>query len=118
MSFKQPDEADNPLSSEEDRLHQEGMAQMRAAIARGKTFAEAVAALSGVQVGMRELIADDFLKVLIAEEHFEKGRTVGEVAMTLGLAYEKLAAAREVMLEEVGMEMARQYRQAIGRQSH
>ncbi|MDA8164590.1 MAG: hypothetical protein M0017_06130 [Desulfobacteraceae bacterium] len=118
MSFRQPGEADNPLSSEEDRRHQEGMASMRAAVAGGKTFAEAAAALSGLAVGMQALIADDFLKIFIAEEHFGQGRTLGEVALALALSYEKVAAAREAMLEEVGREMARQYRQEIDRQAH
>lgn len=118
MAFRQPDESNNPLSSAEDKLHEEGLAKMRAALAAGKAFAEAEAVLADWEDELRQLIADDLLKMLIAEEHFNEGRSVAEVAAALGLTYEKVAATREAMLQEVGMEMARQYREELGRQSH
>lgn len=118
MNFRQPNESDNPLSSEKDKLHQEGMAKMRAALDEGKTFAEAEVFLNGMGGELRALIADDLLKIIMAEEHFIKGRSIGEMAQTLGLTYEKVAAVREAMLDEVGTELARQYRREIQRQSH
>lgn len=91
---------------------------MQNALDEGKTFAEAVAILTDLSDELQELVADDFLKIRIAEEHFNQGRDIGQVAISLGIDYERVTAAREEMLEEVGREMARQYRLEMARQSH
>jgi hypothetical protein len=118
MTFRQPNQADSPLSPVEERLHQEGMARMQNALDAGKTFVEAAAVLTDLSDQLQELVADDFLKIRIAEEHFNQGRDIGQVAISLGLDFGRVAAGREEMLEEVGREMAKQYRLEMARHSH
>jgi hypothetical protein len=118
MGFSQPDAASNPLTSEEDRIHRQLLEAMRNEVASGRTFRQAAAVLAGVEESLRRLIMDDFLKITIAEEHFSKGRAVEQVADLLGLIPAELDAVRDVMLEEVGQELARQYREELARTSH
>jgi hypothetical protein len=118
MSFKQPGAEDNPLSDEEDRAHRLALEKMRAEMVSGRTFSQAMAAIADLEKDLRLLVIDDLLKIIIAEEHFGEGRSVEEVAMVLGLSAGEVATARDQMLMEVGMEMARQYRQEIARISN
>ena len=118
MAFKQPDASDNPLSQEEDEVHEGAIAALRAEVAGGRTLAEASAVLAGIQEDLRDLILDDFLKILIAEEHFSKGQGLEVIALRLGLGVEKVVGICDEMLNEVGLEMASQYRREIAKHSH
>jgi hypothetical protein len=118
MGFKQPDQEHNTLTLEEDKAHAQALEKMQAELAKGLTFNQASGVLADMDKNLRDLVVDDFLKITIAEEHFSKGRSLQQVAISLGLPVTELAAARAAMLEEVGMEMARQYRQEIARNSH
>jgi hypothetical protein len=113
MGFKQPDQENNPLTPEEDRAHEQALQKMRSELANGRTFKQASIVLAGMDENLRHLVVDDFLKITIAEEHFSRGRSLEQVAIFLGLAVAEIAAARDAMLEEVGEELARQYRQEI-----
>jgi hypothetical protein len=118
MGFKQPDEADNPLTPEEDLIHQRALEAMRAEVAQGRTFVQASSLLADINEGLRQLVKNDFLKITIAEEHFSKGISIEQVGVFLGLSAAELAVIRDEMLEEVGMEMARQYRAELARTAH
>ena len=116
--FKQPDESANPLSDEENRIYEESVAELRNELDSGRTFDHACECLDGIDQELRALIIDDFLKILIAEDHFGTGKELEDIALYLGIPYETLDTAREEMLQEVGAEMASQYRKNIEHTTH
>ena len=116
--FKQPDESDNPLSDEENHIYEAAVAALRDELDQGRTFDHACERLDGIEQELRALIVDDFLKILIAEDHFGSGKGLDDIALCLGIPYETLETAREEMLQEVGEEMASQYRQNIAQTTH
>ncbi|MFC1512854.1 hypothetical protein ACFL5J_00210 [Thermodesulfobacteriota bacterium] len=116
--FKQPDETDNPLSDEENRIYEKAVAILRSELDQGRTFDHACEQLDVADQELRALIIDDFLKILIAEDHFGGGKGLDDIALCLGIPYETLETARDEMLQEVGEEMAAQYRQNIQQTTH
>lgn len=116
--FKQPDESDNPLSEEENRIYEEAFEELRNELDRGRTFDHACERLADIDPELRALIIDDFLKVLIAEDHFGSGKGLDDIALCIGIPYETLEKARREMLQEVGEEMALQYRKNIQHTTH
>ena len=118
MDFKKPDELDNPLDEREDRIYDQAIAKMREKVAQGGTYDEACAFLADTPPDLRRVIADDFLKIVIAEEHFGARRGLDDIALFLGLEYDRVIKARDEMLNEVGEEMARQFRENMSRMTH
>lgn len=116
--FRQPDESDNPLSDEENRIYEKAVSVLRGELDQGRTFDHACEQLDDIEQELRALIIDDFLKVLIAEDHFGGGKGLDDIALYLGIPYETLETARAEMLQEVGEEMASQYRQNIEHTTH
>lgn len=89
------------FTQEEERLHEEGFAQLRAALGAGADFDAACAGVTAGDAAFRRLIIDDYLKVSIAEQHFRDGRSTAEVAEHLRIPLERVERARTEMIDEV-----------------
>lgn len=74
---------------------------IRKEIANGKTFNEAILALTTINDALRTIIIDDFLKNLIVDQHFNKGRGLDDLALILDLPYEKIETCRDKIVEEL-----------------
>ncbi|MDR9502592.1 MAG: hypothetical protein RI601_12420 [Desulfurivibrionaceae bacterium] len=74
---------------------------IRKEIASGKTFNEATLALTAINQALRSIIIDDFLKNLIVDQHFNKGRGLDDLALILDLPYEKMEMCRDKIVEEL-----------------
>ncbi len=74
---------------------------IRQEIASGKTFNEATLALTAINQALRSIIIDDFLKNLIVDQHFNKGRGLDDLALILDLPYEKMETCRDKIVEEL-----------------
>lgn len=74
---------------------------IRKEIARGKTFNEAILSLTAINDALRTIIIDDFLKNLIVDQHFNKGRGLDDLALILDLPYEKIEICRDKIVEEL-----------------
>ncbi|MBF0628122.1 MAG: hypothetical protein HQL91_07860 [Magnetococcales bacterium] len=85
----------------QDRVHTEAMAQLRTALAAGQSWLEASRGLKVVDAGFKELILADFLKVLLAERHFQNGERLKGIAKELGVPMELLLSLKEAMIREV-----------------
>ncbi len=118
MEFRQPDESDSPLTDEQSKIYEEAIAVLREETDAGYTFDKACERLKDIEPELRAVIIDDFLKILIAEDHFGSGKGLDDIALCLGLPYETVETARAEMLEEVGQEMAVQYRKNIAETTH
>lgn len=85
---------------EDDSVYEQAVIRMRHEIAMGKTFAQACEVLHDVDEQMRSLIKDDFLKTIIAEQHFGQGRGLDDVALILDLPYETVEASKTRIIIE------------------
>ncbi len=85
---------------EDEALYEKTVLKMRQEISKGKTFDQACEILKGIDEPLRPLIRDDFLKIIIAEQHFGQGCGIDDVALFLDLPYETVAASREMIMAD------------------
>lgn len=102
------------FTEEEACQHDEGFARIRAGLEEGLGFDEACGRLEIADEGLRRVVADDYLKVTIAERHFQGGAALTEVAAALKLPAERVAAARQEMVSEVARASVEVFRRQSG----
>lgn len=102
------------FTEEEGRIHQAGFKVIHQGLSRGLSFDEACAGLQVVDPELRRVIIDDYLKVTIAERHFQSGESLEEVAGSLKVPVERVEEARQSMLLEVQQSAAQVYRKQAG----
>lgn len=87
--------------SEEDRIYRESINRIKSGIEQGLSFEQAVALIDVKDASLREVIISDSLKVLLAEMHFNQGKSLEELSKKLKVPLKRLEVARQEMLEEV-----------------
>ncbi|PLX51461.1 MAG: hypothetical protein C0613_00255 [Desulfobulbaceae bacterium] len=85
------------------KIYDKAVKTIRREIARGKTFNEAIVALTTINAALRSIIIDDFLKNLIVDQHFNKGRGLDDLALILDLPYERMEMCRDKIIEELAL---------------
>jgi hypothetical protein len=85
---------------DDEILYEQAVQKMRKEIAKGKTFAQACEILQDIGKNLRPLIQDDFLKIIVAEQHFGEGRGIDDVALFLDLPYETVEASKDKIMSE------------------
>jgi hypothetical protein len=89
------------FTPEEERLHEEGFAAIRAGLEAGLSFEAACARVEAPDADLRRLIVDDYLKVTIAQRNFQGGESTAAIAAALKTSVERVEFARREMLAEV-----------------
>ena len=89
------------FTAEEERLHEAGFAAIREGLASGLEFAQACERVAAPEPDLRRIIVDDYLKVTIAQRHFQGGESIADIAAALGISGERVEFARKEMLAEV-----------------
>jgi hypothetical protein len=89
------------FTEEEAKVHHAGFKIIFEGMQRGLSFDDACAGLKVVDPVMRQIIVDDYLKVTIAEQHFEAKRDLKDVALDLSIPLERVEAAKGQMMAEV-----------------
>jgi hypothetical protein len=102
------------FTEEEGRIHQAGFKVIFSGMEKGLGFDEACLGLTIVDPEMRHVIIEDYLKVTIAERHFQDSQPLEEVANTLKIPVERIATTREEMLREVQEAASAVYRSQAG----
>ncbi len=92
---------DDVFKTETDKAYEKASAQIRKSLAEGLDFDSACSALEIEDDSLRQNIIEDMLKVLIAEEHFTRDIPLDKLAVTLGVAVDRLESAKKSMLEDV-----------------
>jgi hypothetical protein len=100
MSDSKPEKIQFMTVQDDDAVFEQAVLKMRQELAKGKTFAEACEVLHDIDEKLRPLIKDDFLKIVIAEQHFGQGRGIDDVALFLDLPYEIVEASRTRIMRE------------------
>lgn len=88
-------------NKETSKIYDVAVKKIRKEIANGKTFNEAILSLTSINEALRSIIIDDFLKNLIVDQHFNKGRGLDDLALILDLPYEKMEICRDKIVEEL-----------------
>ena len=101
MSAPEGGSVSGGFTAEEERLHEAGFAAIGAGLAAGLGFEAACARIEAPDADLRRIIADDYLKVAIAQRHFQGAESVTDIAAAFGIPAERVEAARREMLAEV-----------------
>lgn len=86
------------------KQYEQAVKKMREEISRGKTYEQACANLPGAGPEIRRFIREDFLRIIIAEEHFGAGIEIADIALFLDLPYEKVEAAKQALIDDMKLE--------------
>ncbi|MDG4476546.1 hypothetical protein [Thiovibrio frasassiensis] len=103
MSFsnsKQYDQFTAIMHNEYERA----VKKIREALSQGRTYDHACDTLADVSQEIKTFIKDDFLKIIIAEEHFGAGLEISDIALFLELPYEQVETARLALLNDMVQE--------------
>ncbi len=87
--------------TETSKLYDVAIKAIKKQLASGKSFNEAIHSLKPINDALRSIIIDDFLKNIIVDQHFNKGRGLDDLALILDVSYEKLTLCRETIIDEL-----------------
>ena len=94
------------FTPDESRIYEEAVNSYREAITSGKTLQQAYESHAVEDPALRSLIQADFLKIMIAERHFEQRQSLEEVARALAVSVDLIKETHARMLQEVGVTAA------------
>ncbi len=89
------------FSKEEEQIYEESITRIKEDLDSGLGFDEACSKLVVEDEEFKRLIIDDYLKMTIADLHFNKEQSTQEVADMLKIPETRIANARAEMLDEV-----------------
>ena len=92
---------DDAFMTETDIAYQTAVKKIREGLEKGLDFNSACAGLQIENEKLKKQIMDDMLKVIIAEEHYNKNIPLDKLAATLNVSLDSLESAKREMLEEV-----------------
>ncbi|MCI4625869.1 MAG: hypothetical protein L3V56_07895 [Candidatus Magnetoovum sp. WYHC-5] len=96
-------------TTEEDKIYEQAMLRLKNAVHEGMTYDEACAHLNIKDQSLLTFIMEDFLKIMIAEMHYEKGMSLKEIADKLAVPHKQLIKTKEIMLEDIAITAAAEY---------
>mgnify|MGYP003423719817 CR=1 FL=1 len=99
------------FTPEEDKIYEEAVNKYRETIAAGKTLRQAYESYVVADKELEALIQADFLKIMIADLHFGKGKSLEEVAGTLKVPNELIQDTKNRMLQEAGVSAGNEFGQ-------
>ena len=102
------------FTPEESAIYDEAVNKFREAITAGKTLRQAYESYAIADKDLEKLIQVDFLKILIAERHFDKRQPLEEIAKALDVSPSLIKETHARMLQEVGVTAANQFGQEFG----
>jgi hypothetical protein len=102
------------FTPEEDKLYVEAVSKYREAIEARKTLRQAYESYSIADKELEALIQADFLKIMIAERHFDQRQSLDDVAKALAVSPDLVRDTHKRMLQEVGVTAANQFGREYG----
>jgi len=83
------------------REYEYAVKKMREELSQGRTYHHASDALADISQEIQTFVKEDFLKIIIAEEHFGAGIETSDIALLLELPYEKIELAKQSLLNDM-----------------
>jgi len=102
------------FTSEESKIYEDAVNKYREVIAAGKTLRQAYESYAVADKELEAVIQADFLKIMIADLHFGKGKSLADVAATLSVPNELVQDTKKRMLQEAGVSAGNQFGQQFG----
>ena len=93
--------SDDAFLNETDIAYEKAISRIREGLEKGLDFDSACAAVEVNNAELKKHIIDDMLKVIIAEEHYNKNIPLDKLAETLKIPLDRLETAKAEMLEDV-----------------
>ncbi|MBF0162371.1 MAG: hypothetical protein HQL88_08785 [Magnetococcales bacterium] len=106
------------FSDDQERVHAEAVAFLKKRLKKGDSWKKAVDALTMADASFKAVVLDDFLKITLAERHFQGGEEIKSVARFLQVPVELLTAIKEEMIREVQEASMEVYRRSRSEQTH
>ena len=92
---------DDALLTETDKAYEKAIFQIREGLAKGLDFDSACASIKVENEELKRHIIDDMLKVILAEEHYNKNIPLDKLSAALKISVDRLETAKHEMLEDV-----------------
>jgi hypothetical protein len=92
---------DDAFVTETDIAYKEAVKKIREGLEKGLDFDSACAAIQAGDEKLKQHIIDDMLKVLVAEEHYNKNIPLDKLSEALNVSVDRLETAKREMLEDV-----------------
>ena len=89
------------FSEDQEQIHAQAIAFLNSKLKKGESWKKAADALTMADASFKAVILDDFLKITLAERHFQGGEEIKSIARFLQLPVELLAAVKDDMIREV-----------------
>ncbi|MBF0096876.1 MAG: hypothetical protein HQM04_01140 [Magnetococcales bacterium] len=89
------------FSEDQDLLHARAMDFLKKKIKKGESWKTATAELTIADETFKAVILDDFLKITLAERHFQGKEEIKSIARLLQVPVELLEAVKGAMIREV-----------------
>lgn len=86
------------------REYERAVKKMREELSQGGTYDHACDTLAGISQEIQRFVKKDFLKIIIAEEHFGAGMEISDIALLLELPHEEVESARLALLNDMAQE--------------
>ncbi|HEX9714845.1 MAG TPA: hypothetical protein VGA28_04045 [Desulfurivibrionaceae bacterium] len=86
------------------REYERAVKKMREELSQGRTYEHACHGMADISQEIQAFVKEDFLKIIIAEEHFGTGIDISDIALLLELPYEKVESARLALLNDMRQE--------------
>jgi len=92
---------DDAFLTETDVAYEKAISQIREGLEKGLDFDSACASIEVKNEELKRRIIDDMLKVIIAEEHYNKNIPLDKLSDALKVPVDRLESAKAEMLEDV-----------------
>ncbi|NOZ24553.1 MAG: hypothetical protein GXO94_00425 [Nitrospirae bacterium] len=89
------------FSKDEERIYDMEMGKLIERLKSGQSLKEACSAINAADEELRQIIADDGLKIVIAELHYNQGMDFEQVAYRLKTTVEQIEETNRIMIEDV-----------------
>lgn len=103
---------------EDIKFLRDSLTKIKSGIKNGLSFDEASGIINFSDARTREEVLDDILKVIIAEMHFNGGKTIEDVAKAIRMPMARLVKARSEMMMDVEAAAIEAYHDSTGKKGN
>ncbi len=107
--------SEDAFKNDTDKAYEKASAKIRAALEKGLDFDTACSQIEVEDAELKKGIVDDMLKVIISEEHFDKGVSLDQLSRKLNVSVERLETAKLGMIEDVKNTSIKAFYNGLGR---
>ncbi|GMT47882.1 MAG: hypothetical protein IEMM0007_1448 [bacterium] len=89
------------FSKDEEKIYDIEIGKLIKRLQSGQSLNEACSAIDVVDEELRQVLADDVLKIVIAELHYNQGMDFEQVAQRLKITVKEIEETNRIMIEDI-----------------